>query len=333
MNPEDITTFITLTDEADKLILQIEEAFQDNRELAEVQDLENELNSRLERLETLMWGHRRWQGLPTSVLSELVLKAGEVQATKLDIWFKIHEHIVELFEVEDEWLLTLLADGQDPYEYFQILHRVGTTVLKYSLWRELEHRIQENEDPNGKRVREFLVHQNQETLDPVIDLVLWCTPQFEGDLCGKEEKQSIAREKLCEEFAEYLPMKPVALDHKGLQALVEGRFNKALWHVRDRVRASLRTEATFQNRKINDDPEVLLRAIQPGRSDIAAVESKILLEKLSQHLTPRQRQFIEIRYQVDTDKEAAEKMGVTPQAVAQLKSGLRETVREMLGNS
>ena len=109
------------------------------------------------------------------------------------------------------------------------------------------------------------------------------------------------------------------------------RFNKALWHIRDRVRTSLETEATFQNRRNN--PEVLLtRVIQPDDPEIAKVEDGIILEKLNQHLTPRQREFVQIRLQVDTDKEAAERMRITPEAVSQIKSGITRTATEMLRN-
>ena len=317
--------------EVDELILKCQDALRERAPLAAVKDLEKRLYSVLKRLEQMEWGSRKWKDLPTPALVRVLLEG--FQVGQLDVALKIGRYTTtELAKANDPHLINLMAMGEDPYRLFSFLHRVGTAQLHYSLWQELECRLLENEDPNGRRVREFLVHRNKETLDPVLHLILWCTTQA----VPHDEKLSVAAARLVEVLAEYPQMKVVALDPKGLEALAEGRFNKALWRARGRVRHSLGKEAAFQNRRstATTDSEVLLsRNIQPPDANIAAIENRVFLEKLMQHLTPRQCEFLEIRRSVDTDKEVAEKMGVSNGRVSQLRSGIEETVQELLSKT
>jgi hypothetical protein len=320
--------FLSLIEQADDLLQQIEK----ESDVEHLNHLHSQLEGPLERLEVIMWSERKWKDASTWLLAVFYLNAKDEQSSKLDIQLRIHQQIVKCLNQNEPALQSLIASGENLYEYFGRLHRVANTVFQYSLFRELTERLDENETRNGKKVRDFLVHKNQTSLDQLLWLVLWNTASLPGD-SRTDEKKSLAHLKIVEELNKHLSIKAIALDPKGLEALVEGRFNRTPWHIRERLRTSLEKEFRFENRKVelsNETEPASVGSIRTQAPDTAAIDAKIIMEKVAKSLTPRQRQFLEIRPQVDSDKEVAEKMGVRPEAVSQLRSKVKEAFKKVL---
>lgn len=318
-----------LIEQADDLLQQIEK----ESDIENLNHLHSRLEEPLKRLEAIMWGERKWKDASTWLLTISFLKAENEQSSKLDIQSRIHQQIVKCLHRNDPVFQSLMASEDNLYEYFGRLHRVGNAVFQYSLFRELTRRLDANENQNGKVVREFLVHKKDEAkLNLLQKLVFWRTSPLPNDF-KDEEKKSMAYEKILEELAEFRTIKGVALDRKGLEALVEGKFNRTLWDIRDQFRTSVEKELRFENRKAdlsNDTEPASFDSIRTQVPDTAAIDAKIILEKVAKSLTPRQRQFLEISLQVDTDREVAEKMDISPGAASQLRSKIKEAFKKVL---
>ena len=208
------------------------------------------------------------------------------------------------------------------------LYDVCAFVFQDSLFKELWRRQDQNEDKSGRVVRDFLVNRDVDprALASLVSLVLWRTPQIPGD---PEESESITRFRITEESREYLSMKVVGLDPRGLEALVEGRFNRTGWIVHEKVRTELRAEYRRIDRNAGDAPLEMMKASNIEAQD-DFVNRKIILEKLAQSLPPRAKEFLEIRLRVDTDAEAAAEMGITPAAASKHRNRIENRLRDML---
>ena len=321
--------FFALIEQVDGLLQQIEK----ESDIENLNHLHSRLEGPLEMLEVIMWGEGKWKDASTWLLTMFFLKAENEQSSKLDIQFRIHQQTVKCLNKNDPVLQALIASGGNLYEYFGRLHRVGNAVFQCSLFRELKRRLDANENRNGKVVRDFLVHRKDEAkLHLLQKLVFWRTPPLPRDF-KDEEKKSMAYEKIFEELAEFRTMEAVALDRKGLEALVEGKFNETLWDIRDQFRTNMEKELRYGNRKAdlsNDTEPASFDSVRTQAPDTAAIDAKIILEKVAKSLTPRQRQFLEIRLQVDSDKEVAEKMGIRPEAVSQFRSKVKKAFKKLL---
>jgi len=128
-----------------------------------------------------------------------------------------------------------------------MLKEVTKAAVKHFLGQELLRRLGENENRNGRKVRDFLVHKRDGSKnESLVNLVLWHTPDIPDD-DAEDEKKSIAHLKISEELRDYLSMYAV-----GLGALIEGKFNRTTWKIRDHVRTSIKKELRYQNRMISN---------------------------------------------------------------------------------
>ena len=281
------------------------------------------------------WDQRFREHSTKNLVAGFLRPLGE---TNLDSLLDAVRATTNLVATQPSELQAALEGGIDPLNYVVILRCVFSAVRQHCVIAELERRLARNEKRNGKVVREFLVERRDATgeeqtkpFDRLRRLVLWNTEQLPGDLAG-EEKQSMATLSILDELHPFYSLKPVALDPKGLEALVEGRFNQIGWRIHESVRAEVRRERKLVGRRIDvaeqEDPDDVLDAFQPQQPDTGPTEARWVLESLVQYLTPRQIQFLEIRLQVDTDKEAAERMEITPGAASQLWSHIKRTARK-----
>ena len=90
----------------------------------------------------------------------------------------------------------------------------------------------------------------------------------------------MAYEKILGKLSEYRTMKAIALDRKGLEALVEGRFNKTLWDIRGQFRASMEKEFRFENRRVDlstDTESDSFDSFGTQEPNTAAVGAKIIV--------------------------------------------------------
>ena len=258
-------------------------------------------------------------------------------ATRLDSLLGTVKATTELLHKQPSELQSAFEAGMDPVSYVGILRRVFRAVRQHCIGAELQRRMTQKENRAGELVRDFLVQRRDaiggEQIEPFNRLnrmVLWNTKRHPDDLKDKE-KHSIATESIFDELRAFYSLNPTALDPKGLEALIEGKFNQTPWKIRDSVRTHLRKAIGLAERQEQvgkgEDPDDVLNAAQPRDPDMGPTEARWDLEKVAEYLTPRQREFLVIRLQVDTDKDAAQKMGITPAAVSQLRSQITETAR------
>lgn len=306
-----------------------------------------------EQLQEIMIADREWfKGLPTDRLVEAYLIPHRMSDEPNEKQMMENDLLEEYLRDHPESLADCRNSG-DPSEYPLAFYH----VFNLSLFRELQRRHIANENRDGKTVRELLVNKDlQESregktsrnpyLDKLRKLVLWVTPSLPDDRgeAGEEEevKKSIAYGKIAEELREYHLMKAVGLDPKGLEAMVDGRFNKTGWKIRDHVRTALETELKYQNKRVfitpddvgpDDDGdhtngEDALESLTAVESFKAAVDVKIFWEQVARSLPPKQQQFLEILLQGHTQAEAASTLCISAARASQLTSEIKKAAKK-----
>jgi hypothetical protein len=233
------------------------------------------------------------------------------------------------------------ADLQN--DFLADLFDVGGFVIFDAIAKELWRRQVDNEDKNGKVIREFLVNKDvdYQALKRLIGLVLWRTEPLPGDLIRREcknerdisrineDKKSLASLHISQELKKYISMEIIGLDPDGLAAIVEGKFNRTGWKIRDHVRTEIRAEIRQANRNAGDSHLEMLPDNGLASQD-NALETRMLYEKLPSLLPPRTKEFLQIRLQTETDAEAAEKMGITGAAASKHRTIIKKTLKELL---
>ena len=314
---------------ADRLLQQIEQ----EQHVDVLEELRAKVEPLLEELAPILLSPQALRELPTRLLGCDYLDIPTELHIRLGIWKQSLSDLINHPEGPPD-----PHARSDLYGRYRSLYRVGTAVKQYAIYRELVRRHKKNEDRDGKVIREFLAYRkdvsgNEETqyLEALRNLLFHRNYglRLPGDT-DDEEKRAIAHGKIFEKLSEFWSMPTTALDPEGLEALIEGRFNKTAWKIRDAFRDELRRELRISSRE-NVDSDLLDR-VAKEEPETAPAEARIMLEKVARSLTPRQRQFLEIRLQCSSDKEAAKKMNIRPSAASQLFSQIKKTAAEALAD-
>jgi RNA polymerase sigma factor (sigma-70 family) len=218
-------------------------------------------------------------------------------------------------------------------------------VFRRAIEREYLSRRQENEDKNGRAIRQIMVEQSKRG-----DLIQQLGGQITWGLFfpwearwRSEDAPAEAYTGLWKEVTECTKTDPVAADPNCLRAFMEGSLNRIPGKVRDHIRTRIETESRHAEVEIAEqnavgpgDPDSsqsqrVLAEMIPDKSAVESGYTKILVEQFLSVLPPNDKVIFEFCCrQGHSQKEAGTLLGLRQSQISKRLGRIRAAWKEVV---